>query len=166
MKRFLKYAVRSLIGIFLIVSLLCVVSADFRKVILGGVDDWMMISREQTSHPVTKEKAAKFFRSGYLPASAHDIQYAAAGCITPAFETFFRFEAPVQDLLDHAKLKYPDLVLEPITSVFQPKASMGVNADWFDTGKIKHGLIGSKEGSGATIWIDTDRGVFYFFDTD
>ena len=48
----------------------------------------------------------------------------------------------------------------------QPKATMGVKADWFDTGKVKHGLIGSKEGVCETIWGDTDRGIFYLHATD
>lgn len=58
------------------------------------------------------------------------------------------------------------MALQPIERVFQPESTMGLKVDWFDTAKIKHGLIGTDRGSGATIWIDTERGLFYFHNTD
>lgn len=167
MKRLLKYALRTLVGIVLLLVTLLVVSSDFRQMALGSVFDWLVISRIETSHPVSREKAGKYFRAGFLPVSAHDVQYANAGCIvSPAFETFLRFEAPVEDCLAHAKASYSDIPLEPISSVFKPEATMGVHAGWFDTDRIRHGFYGRSGKFNASIWIDTDRGVFYFFDTD
>lgn len=168
MRRLLKYALRVLLVIVVLFVALLFISRDFRIMTLGRLFDWVITSRRcQTTHPVSREQAQKFFRSGYLPTSAHDVQYAGAYYMaSPAFETFFRFEAPVQDCLEHAKTEYPDMTLQAIDRVFQPESTMGLKVDWFDTAKIKHGLIGTHKGSCATIWIDTERGVFYFHNTD
>lgn len=168
MRRLLKYALRVLLVIGVLFVVLLFISRDFRIMTLGRLFDWVTSRKCQTTHPVSRDKAQKFFRSGYLPASAHDVQYAGASpyMVSPAFETFFRFEAPVQDCLEHAKTKYPDMALQPIERVFQPESTMGLKVDWFDTGQIKHGLRGTHKGSCVTIWIDLDRGVFYFHDTD
>lgn len=112
-----------------------------------------------------------------LPASSHNINYAMYAD-WQAYQQFVRFEAPVEDCI-----RYIDLVLEWDDKIHKRKSSyprltvtgaspldgdsMMGSIPWFDVNKIRHGIYTGKASSHTPeIWVDTDRGIFYFYETD
>ena len=96
-----------------------------------------------------------------------------------AYEIFVRFEAPKADCVafaeriiaahdrEHAR-SAPVAFAEFEGPVERSVASTPhLETEWFDIQAIRHGVVG---GSGPShspkVWIDTDRGVFYYKQTD
>lgn len=116
-----------------------------------------------------------------LLASAKNIQYHKSRHAV-AYKDCVRFEAPVADCLAHArtaasfdpaklaKFPAPDPSMSAEQREFQSAqiSSQGQSfAPWFDLGAIRNGLHGGEAGPGqAQIWIDLDRGIFYYAITD
>jgi len=131
----------------------------------------------QTHGPVPLEKAG----SGCpipLPASARNIQYRSF-IFFQAYEDSVRSEAPVADCLAHADrvFKYwreryrSDLYQEPgpLQPIDQPPQHPHLSAEipWFDVENIRNGMnAGCRHPMQPTVWIDLDRGVFYYLLTD
>ncbi len=164
MKRILKYAFFALTGVLLLLLALLALSQSFQ----GEVLEWLLISKHQTSHPISRQEASRYFRPDELPAGAHDIQYADSYCqVSPTFEIFVRFEAPVPECLSWAASKFPNIRLEQLDTAVEPRTSNGADPKWFDIHRIAKGVTGGKGYEGEPkIWIDTDRGIFYYSMTD
>jgi hypothetical protein len=112
-----------------------------------------------------------------LPPSSHNINYAMYAD-WQAYQRLVRFEAPMEDCIRHidvvlawhAKMhkwtsSYPRV---EVTSVEQHGGDTEMGATpWFDVDKIRHGIYTGKNSSHTPeIWVDTDRGVFYYCETD
>ena len=111
-----------------------------------------------------------------LPVNARNIQYADYG-FGMAFTLLVRFDAPVADCLEHAEtvLRWHDKDRDKVVSypreevdhVETVNAFMLEPAPWFNPSSITHGLhIGGPGSSVPEIWVDRDRGVFYYKETD
>jgi hypothetical protein len=114
-----------------------------------------------------------------LPQSARNIQFLKQSQWISYIE-YVRFEAPPQDCLDHVKVVldawrkhadpsvYPDP--DPMEIIKTPPyrdlvaEQAGVN--WFDIDNIKRGVTRSGGSGVPAIWIDTERGIFYYRLTD
>lgn len=90
---------------------------------------------------------------------------------------FLRFEAPVADCIAHAehclamhnaeqhmKVNQTLRPIKRIEGVLQNTEPLSV--PWFDPSSIRTGLVGGDTGGGPRIWIDTEKGVFYWQLTD
>ena len=112
-----------------------------------------------------------------LPAASHNINYAMYGD-WQAYQRFVRFEAPVEDCIRHIDvvLAWNDKMYKRISSYprievasVEPHRgdSMMGPVPWFDVDKIRHGIyVGKASSHTPEIWVDRDRGVFYFYETD
>jgi len=119
-----------------------------------------------------------------LPAGAKNIQYAAYSW-WQAFEYACRYEATPEECIDHAikllterKIKASDLIVTnfisgPIdfdasVSTVTSNGTMGkLNLNWFDLNKFSNGVkLGFKDWYGPKAWIDTNKGVLYYYDSD
>ena len=109
-----------------------------------------------------------------LPASSSDIYYGVYGD-WQVYSNIVRFTAPVDDCIRHVdtviawhnqmhtrKFTYPRI---PVTSVEPQGVGQLEHADWFTPDSIKHGLYVGKSSSEPEMWIDLDRGIFYFRET-
>ncbi|MEN6449717.1 MAG: hypothetical protein ABFC96_04420 [Thermoguttaceae bacterium] len=134
----------------------------------------------QSSGPLTVEQARRQTAFSF-PDSAKNIQFATYRQWVATLD-FVRFEAPVSDCCDTARKiiashnkKNPDrkvLGLRPLdrTNRNQPMAESNtspLSAPWFDPQTIRKGLVaGETHSDTPSIWIDTQRGVFYYQYTD
>jgi len=113
-----------------------------------------------------------------LPAGAANISF-AEWKMGMGYEFYFRFEAPVQACLSHvptalafgdaggAVASKPAPTLVPITTPPSPLRSSKFDLSWFDVECIRNGMTTGGCGSHApVVWVDTDRGVFYYMVTD
>ena len=112
-----------------------------------------------------------------LPQSRRNINYAMYGD-WQAYQRFVRFEAPVEDCIHHIDivLAWDDKLYKRTSSYPRMTVSGAEPHDgdrtmgripWFDVDKIRHGIYTGKASSHTPeIWVDTDRGIFYFFETD
>ncbi|HVX86666.1 MAG TPA: hypothetical protein VH253_17925 [Phycisphaerae bacterium] len=105
-----------------------------------------------------------------LPAGAHDIGVAGWRQWIQAVE-YVRFEAPVDVCLRYAAAVVPGVALQPedggLVELDGRPIREGVLKDfgWFDLGKAKD-VVGGGDASGVRVWVDRERGVFYFRKTD
>jgi hypothetical protein len=90
-----------------------------------------------------------------------------------AAKDFIRFEAPAADCIAAAEqlikdhnAKHPDRTipalsaLEVVKHVVEPEP---LSVPWFTPQTIRKGLVGGQSGSHQPlIWVDTERGVFYY----
>ena len=126
----------------------------------------------QTSGPLAVSAA----RSGCpisLPESATNIEY-AVWSLWRASQTFVRFEAPASDCLKHARtilqphaqragvsIAYTNIVgplVPPV--VVSPK---DLSIPWFDLPRFSAGVVFEVSGGqGPAVWVDTNRGCFYY----
>lgn len=106
-----------------------------------------------------------------LPASSHNVRfYYHSEWIE--YEFAVRFEAPVEDCKKQIPIvlawddkAYNRTSSYPIISVTNVGHQSSVN--WFDTDKITNGIYAGENGSHKpSIWIDQNRGIFYFMETD
>jgi hypothetical protein len=136
---------------------------------------WMHDEIMESRGAITREQAQRECPIP-LPASAHAVQYAwIVGGLQYTFQ-FVRFEAPVADCFAHAqslfaenaahnpRYKVPTFV--PTSHPSAPGCSE-LHTEWFDIQNIVDGKsAGNGPGNGPQIWIDTERGVFYYYLTD
>jgi hypothetical protein len=111
-----------------------------------------------------------------FPESAHDIYYGIYG-EWQAYTMIVRFDAPVQDCIKHidSVLAWDDRTYNrtssyprvTVTHVEPVNAGFLTPTSWFTPDKIKHGIhVGEGGGHVPQIWVDLDRGTFYFRETD
>lgn len=116
-----------------------------------------------------------------LPATATNIQYAAYRR-WQAYEAFVRFEAPVVDCLAHVdKINKLHMDHHPPSDVrirwkpIDPAALVlkvsglpsSMKTSWFDLQRIQRGQWIKGGGSHVpAVWVDEDRGLFYYHVTD
>ncbi len=130
---------------------------------------------EQTTGPVSREQAVKHCPIK-LPLGAHNIQYASLAGGLQDCEQFVHFEAQVSECHSHAESIFAECskngLRKPIPQ-FQPVShphkvvSSRLRTEWFDNERIAKGVVaGEGTGSEPRIWIDEERGIFYYFVTD
>jgi hypothetical protein len=129
--------------------------------------------------PFTLEQARKNIRLP-LPDEASDIYYAYYAQWI-AYDFIVKFKAPVETCKSHAMLlikqynenegnadRHIPLEFKDITEPPQMvQIGPPLNVDWFDVSHIKNGLmIAGNNSMQPSIWIDTDRNLFYYRLTD
>ena len=169
---------------YLLLALALVTSGAIIFILIGGMPFGLLVPRN--SHPVihsdrplslAEVKGIKF----PFPATATNIQFAEYREFI-AYQYVVRFEAPKEDCLATvAKVVQafrhsgttPDAVAElsqirPIAAERDHVKEVGdFSVPWFDPENIKNGVEAGKRSSHTPkIWIDTDRGAFYFQYTD
>jgi len=111
-----------------------------------------------------------------FPATSRDI-YFGMYADWQAFTMIARFQAPVQDCVRqidaviawddqiyHRTSSYPRIT---ITNVAPQGAGWLGSAPWFTPETIQHGIYAGQDSSHTPrIWVDTDRGIFYFAEDD
>lgn len=111
-----------------------------------------------------------------FPASSHDIYYGFYAD-WQAYTRIARFEAPVQDCIHqidtvvawdnriyHRTSSYPHIT---ITNVAPQGAGWLKSASWFTPETITNGIYAGLDSSHTPqIWVDTNRGIFYFMEND
>ncbi len=138
----------------------------------SGQDYLKRYDKPLTYKQAIKEKDIDF----PLPASSHDIYYAMYGD-WQAYTRLVRFEAPVADCVKQvdAVIAWDDKLYKrtsayhrfKVTHVDAPGAGYLDPTPWITPGTIKRGLYAGKESSHTPeIWIDLDRGIFYFKECD
>jgi len=127
--------------------------------------------------PMTYEEASKEKDIAFpLPRSAHNIYYGIYG-EWQAYTMIARFDAPTQDCLKHidAVLAWDDKTYNrtssyprvTVTNVEPVDAGFLTPTSWFTPDKIAHGVHVGEGGSHVPqIWVDLDKGTFYFRETD
>jgi len=126
--------------------------------------------------PMTYEEAYSKKLGFPLPKGCFNVTYAEVAD-WQLHDIYARFEAPVDVCLRHIDtvLAWHDSMYKNNTSY--PKAEitnsmrgggdLTIPAPWFDLDKLKHGIeAGTNASHQPMIWVDTDRGVFYFHETD
>jgi len=110
-----------------------------------------------------------------LPPTASNIQFYKHVQFN-FFSEFVRFEAPVDDCIKHIEsvraawgkeFDYLRYRFEPARSLDEPPMPQTLAQErgvtWFDPHNIRKGLTAGGGGSGIpNIWVDTERGVFYY----
>lgn len=140
-------------------------------VVLYGVLELFSLHVNEPLRPVSPSQA-EAYTSVPLPAKARNIRVAGyrqwidfAQCV--------RFEAPVGVCLKYAATVVPGATLRPVDK-YQLETDArpirkGVLKDfrWFDLAKAKNVVTaGGTPDQMAEVWVDKDRGVFYFRKTD
>jgi hypothetical protein len=111
-----------------------------------------------------------------LPPSSRNIYYGMYAD-WQAYTRLVRFEAPVADCLKHIEtvFAWDDKIYKRTSSYLHVQVSHVDPVDtvwlnptaWFDPDKITHGVYAGENASHKPeIWIDLERGVFYFRETD
>ena len=144
----------------LVVSVLVII-ANF------GAKTWD--ERGQVDHysaPMTVEQARAAGCPIPLPPEAKNVRFGIVATPTQT-SNLVRFEAPVEVCRAHMKevIKTKEgrsPILAPLQGKPEPVESSLKNSTWFDISKIAHGETASFENILGRVWIDADRGVFYF----
>lgn len=110
-----------------------------------------------------------------LPDGAANIRFFERGQWI-AYTSLVKFEAPVEICKQHARNLLESHNMEnsdrnPISTQLQKLSSRPTKktfyTEWFDVHNIEKGLCGGKIGSHCPqIWIDEERGIFYYCYTD
>jgi hypothetical protein len=112
--------------------------------------------------PTNVQQARKFGCPIPLPDSAKNIQFGTAGAFK-SYEYLVRFEASPEEcrafIKEQAVYLNANGDMTPIREAPQPEEAMFGKTPWFDIQNIKRGEMMTK---GNEIWIDDDRGVFYY----
>ena len=154
-----------------------VVSAVLGIVAAKALFFWMMEDKvvDNYSKPLTVEQARQENCPIPLPDSARHVQFVYASGGLQALEILVRFEAPVDVCRGHIAIVFGanqpavlPLQLTPIKSTPAPEDhDMVGRATWFDVERIKNGTSTGPAGDWEPqIWIDEDRGIFYYKLTD
>ncbi len=155
---------------------LAVLAAALATCVFSSTKVWEAWCRSvrQTTSPVSLTEARKFCRIP-LPDSARNIQVAVFSD-WENYQCFVRFEDSSPECAraiepvfrSHAKdmkWKYAAPKIKVITEApvldVTPQGSLRV--DWFDIANIKHGITAGWQ---PQVWVDNDRGAFYFCLTD
>ncbi|MDI1311841.1 hypothetical protein [Prosthecobacter sp.] len=131
--------------------------------------------------PMSRDEALKQGIRFPLPSTAHNIQIAQYS-FGFAYELLVRFEAPVsvceqhvaevlkwdeKNRHDKGMPKQDELSTEKVDHVGYIENSTLKPTPWFALGTLKRGLHVGKPGcSVPEIWIDQEKGIFYFRETD
>ncbi|WP_397384056.1 hypothetical protein [Prosthecobacter sp.] len=130
--------------------------------------------------PMTRDEFLKKGIKFPTPSTARNIQIARYS-YGFAYELLVRFEAPVSVCEQHVAevLKWHDMwrdkampkqeepTAEKVDHVDYTENSVLKPTPWFDPGALKRGLHVGKPGSSVPeIWIDQEKGIFYFRETD
>jgi hypothetical protein len=136
----------------------------------------------QTSKPLTVEEARQKL-TFLLPDSAKNVQFASYREWVAALD-FIRFEAPVEDccaiaqkIIAQHNTENPDRRvqgLRPLDRTDRNKdqpmlqsTTSPLSVPWFDPQSIRKGFVaGETHSHTPSIWIDAERGVFYYQYTD
>jgi hypothetical protein len=109
-----------------------------------------------------------------LPASSHNVRF-YYHTEWLEYEFVVRFEAPTEDCIKQIPIvlawddkTYNRTSSYPVINVTNVERQTDINdIKWFDADKITNGVYTGENGSHTPqIWIDRDRGVFYFWETD
>lgn len=130
--------------------------------------------------PMTREDVLKKGITFPIPTAAGNIQIARYS-FGFAYELLVRFEAPVSVCEQHVAevLKWHDKSMpkhmtkqeappvEKVDHVDYAENFMLKTTPWFDPGSLKRGLhVGRPGCSVPEMWIDQEKGIFYFRETD
>ena len=127
----------------------------------------------ETTQPVSLTDTENIIRFEF-PKSAKNIQFASYSEWI-ARTTYVRFEASIEDCIATAekiitehKSKDPNFPVPVLTDTLDPEwkrlENPHIDATWFNPTEIRQGKKSEKFRS--TIWVDTARGVFYYYDSD
>jgi len=111
-----------------------------------------------------------------VPPSSQDIYYGIYED-WQAFTLIVRFQAPVQDCLSEIDtvIAYDDKIYTrtssypriTVTNVAPQCAGCLNSATWFTPNTISNGIYAGQDSSHTPqIWVDLDKGIFYFMETD
>jgi len=140
-------------------------------VVVYGVWQLFGLHVNDPPRPATPAQAHAYTRVA-LPPGARNIGVAGYRQWIE-FAQYVRFEAPADACLKYAAAVAPGAALQPVDE-FQLELDArpireGVLKDfeWFDLAKAKNVVrAGGTPGQMARVWVDQDRGVFYFRKTD
>ena len=129
----------------------------------------------QGAQPISINEVRKVFPPG-VPDSAKNIHYAVYAEYV-AFLECVRFDAPVDDCIAHAQqvlaqfnAQHPNAQIQglrPIKETVMIDEQSPLSLPWFDPQSIKTGLVGGERGSHQpSIWIDAEKGIFYYHYSD
>lgn len=88
------------------------------------------------------------------------------------FVQYVRFEAPVEVCLEYAAAVIPGAALQPVDEYQLERDARplreGVlqNFGWFDLAEAQNVIGASRRGPHENVYVDQDRGVFYYRVTD
>jgi hypothetical protein len=136
--------------------------------VLKGPDVLVRYDKPLTYEEAVSKKDLRF----PIPKSARNICYAVY-LDWQAFDERMKFEAPVEDCIKHIDTIIsqhggnPSYSKVEVTHVDLVGAGFLESAAWFDPESIKRGLfVGEDRSHKPRIWIDLDRGIFYFAEHD
>ena len=132
---------------------------------------------ERIDKPITLAEARRKKETFPFPESAQNIYWGVYQNIQE-YEYIVRFEAPSSDCLatvpnitawyeqkHHPHISFTSVPLGPNTSL--PKSDGLYPVPWFDLRHIQRGVQFTGDSQEKpNIWIDLERGIFYFRDTD
>jgi hypothetical protein len=140
---------------------------------------------EFTARPITLSEFTNQFAGFNLPLTASNLYYARSSIGLGGRALLYRFDAPVEDCLSYASQFLRSTAsnapsgrsvtsdLAALTKTPSPVPSEKLRAyklggvAWFDIENVTAGFSGvAGQGSGASFWIDSGRGRFYYLWTD
>lgn len=140
-------------------------------VLVYGVWQLFGLHVSEPPRPATPSQA-QAYTGVPLPAEAKNIGVASYRQWIE-FAQYVRFEAPVDVCLKYAAVVAPGAALQPVDDYQLERDARpireGVLKDfvWFDLAKAKNVVgAGGTPNQMANVWVDQDRGVFYFRKTD
>ena len=126
---------------------------------------------DQSDGPVSRDKALQHC-SLPIPSNAHDVEYASYAAGLQEGHFYVRFEAPVPDCFDTARTIFanhaketPGYVIPEFQPVSHPERekSSDLRIEWFDNDRISKGVTAGTGWSWEPrVWIDEERGIFYY----
>jgi len=129
---------------------------------------------ERVDTPLTLAEArARGEKTFPFPDSAHDIYFAVYG-EWQEYDFLLRFQAPPEDCLaaipaviawhNHESRQSSNYKPAPLNGrTTLPRSSSLSPVRWFDSAVIERGICaGENGGHTPNIWVDTDKGIFYF----
>lgn len=139
-------------------------------------------SAEYTTTPLSlSEFYSRSHQSGGLPTTATNLFCAYSNVGFTGFVEIHRFDSPTTECIKHAETLLHRIrpskatKLTPLTtspqSVRHCLDNMGLKeVTWFDIETIHSGFEGHLEAADATpavtVWVDSERGRFYYFSSD
>lgn len=131
---------------------------------------------QRSDVPMSRDEALKKGIRFPFPSTAQNIQIAQYS-FGFAYELLVRFEAPVSVCEQHVAEvlkwhekgmpKQEELSIEKVDHVDYMENFMLKPTPWFDPSTLKRGLHAGRPGSSVPeMWIDQEKGIFYFRETD
>jgi hypothetical protein len=167
-KGIIKWAVYG-IGILCALALVAIGAFVLMMFMSFGTPSKIIVDKPQTYNQARKRCPIS------LPPTASDIQYAMYGDWQIA-DHYVKFRAPVEDCIDNARVviaknkkDHPqrrsdfDHTFEFVRKPASPDSTFLGKLPWFDIGNITNGIsLGGDGDMQPHIWIDKDRGIFYY----